>query len=67
MKFRIKLLLRYSFFWMVFFIFCRLIFLLYNFKLTFQLSGWEFLQTFWHGALLDISLTAIFYCFRRWF
>jgi phosphoglycerol transferase MdoB-like AlkP superfamily enzyme len=42
---------------MVFFIFCRLIFLLYNFKLTFQLSGWEFLQTFWHGALLDISLT----------
>jgi phosphoglycerol transferase MdoB-like AlkP superfamily enzyme len=54
---RIKVLLQYGIFWLLFFISCRFLFLIYNFPKTIELPVIEIGKTFIHGIKLDISLT----------
>ncbi|MFA6402080.1 MAG: sulfatase-like hydrolase/transferase [Salinivirgaceae bacterium] len=54
---RIKILLQYGLFWLLFFISCRFLFLLYNFPKTSELGLLEIFNIFVHGIKLDLSLT----------
>jgi len=58
MKEKLKALLLYAFFWLVFFFAARLIFLLGNFSNSSELGLRVLSGTFGHGILLDISATA---------
>jgi len=50
-------LLKYIAFWIAFFVFFRTFFILYNYKLSADLTGLEILKTFWHGFPMDLSAT----------
>ncbi len=54
---RIKILLQYGFFWLLLFISCRFLFLMYNFPKTSELGLLEISKIFIYGLKLDISLT----------
>jgi len=57
MKQRLKLFGLYSLFWLIFFLFARLLFLLYEFPFSLQISIKEWILTFLYGIRLDISTT----------
>ncbi|MBU8891773.1 MAG: sulfatase-like hydrolase/transferase [Bacteroidales bacterium] len=57
MKQRLKLFGIYGLFWLVFFLFARLLFLLYEYPFSFEISIKEWLLTFIYGIRLDISTT----------
>ncbi len=50
----------YSIFWLVFFIFARIVFIAFQYQTAFLNSPGELLATFWHGAKLDISTTGYY-------
>ncbi len=56
MRFRFIYLLKYAIFWMLFFIVCRLFFVIYNVSHFTHFSISELLLIFVHGAKLDISI-----------
>ncbi|HEX2968857.1 MAG TPA: sulfatase-like hydrolase/transferase [Bacteroidales bacterium] len=60
MKKRLLSLLSYTLFWLVFFIFARLFFILFQFKLSSHESMTGLLGTFTHGIKLDISTTGYY-------
>lgn len=60
MKQRLSFFLRYYFFWFAYFIVARLIFLLYHFRQSFQMSPGEWLLTFLHGSRMDLSTAGYF-------
>jgi len=47
--------LKYFIFWMIFFLLAKVIFLIWNYDQTSQLSGVEICGIFWHGLKMDIS------------
>lgn len=57
MKQRLKLFGMYSLFWLVFFLFARLLFLLYEYPFSLHISLKEWFLTFVYGIRLDISTT----------
>ncbi len=57
MKQRLKLFGLYSLFWLIFFLFARLLFLVYEFPFSLQISLKEWILTFIYGIRLDISTT----------
>jgi len=57
MKQRLKLFGIYAFFWLIFFLFARLLFLLYEYPFSLNISLKEWLLTFVYGIRLDISTT----------
>ena len=60
MKKRFIALGNYSLFWLSFFIFARLLFIVFQYQTASQNNAGELLATFWHGARLDLS-TAGYY------
>ena len=60
MKKRLAALLYYTIFWLIFFIFARLIFILFQSHDAFQFSIGELLATFRNGSKLDLSTTGYF-------
>lgn len=50
----------YSVFWMAFFVFARLLFIVFQYRLALQNDPGELPATFWHGAKLDISTTGYY-------
>ncbi len=60
MKKRLIALGYYSIFWFSFFIFARLIFIIFQHHLAFRNSALELLSTFRHGSKLDISTTGYY-------
>jgi phosphoglycerol transferase MdoB-like AlkP superfamily enzyme len=50
----------YSVFWLSFFIFARLLFIVFQYHTAFENNAGELLATFWHGAKLDISTTGYY-------
>jgi phosphoglycerol transferase MdoB-like AlkP superfamily enzyme len=57
MKKRISLFLQYFLFWFLFFIVCKILFLIYHFHLTQQLSLADILRVFLYGSKMDLSMT----------
>ena len=55
-------LIKYLAFWIAFFFFIRILFLLYNFKFSADLSFFEILQTFRYGFSMDLATTT-YLCF----
>jgi len=55
MKRRMKAILAYTLFWLLFFIFARLFFIATHFREAFQFSAGTLAATFLHGIKLDIS------------
>ncbi len=47
--------LKYFLFWMIFFWVAKVFFLIWNFKITSQLSPVEIIGIFWHGLIMDVS------------
>ncbi len=60
MKARIKYFLLYGLFWLVFFVFARLMFLVYQFDKTSDLDVSDFFLIFLHGIRLDLSTMGYF-------
>jgi len=60
MKKRFTAFLYFAIFWLVFFVFARLFFILYQYHDSFQYGFGELLATFWNGSKLDISTTGYF-------
>ena len=60
MKKRFIALASYSVFWLLFFVFARLLFLAFQYKLAIRNYPGELLSAFWHGASLDISTTGYY-------
>ena len=57
MKKRILYFVGYFLFWMIFCWIARLIFLFYNYHLSFSLHGRDWILTFLHGTRMDASIT----------
>lgn len=57
MKKRLSLFFGYFLFWYLFFVTSRVLFLIYEFRLTKELSLIDILKTFIYGSRLDISIT----------
>lgn len=57
MKKRLFFFLFYFLYWVVFFIVARLLFLLYNYPLSFSLTTGEWFSVFLHGLRMDVSMT----------
>ncbi|MGB4205041.1 MAG: sulfatase-like hydrolase/transferase [Bacteroidales bacterium] len=57
MKTRLIYLLRYTIFWMVFFILARLLFLLYHHDKSFSIPIRDWINIFYHGIKMDASMT----------
>jgi phosphoglycerol transferase MdoB-like AlkP superfamily enzyme len=60
MKKRFIALLFYSIFWLVFFIFARILFITFQYQTAFLNSPAELIAAFWHGSKLDISTTGYY-------
>jgi phosphoglycerol transferase MdoB-like AlkP superfamily enzyme len=50
----------YSIYWLVFFIFARLLFIAFQYHIALQNHSGEILSTFWYGSKLDISTTGYY-------
>jgi len=57
---RIKLLFRFGFIWLVYFLLARLLFMVYNIDLYKNLSLTSWLGAFYYGFKLDLSVTGYF-------
>ncbi|MDO9614015.1 MAG: LTA synthase family protein [Bacteroidota bacterium] len=71
MRQQLSRLLKYFLFWMTFFWVAKILFLIWNFNITGQLSSGEISGIFWHGLKMDIStacylllLPGLLLCFR---
>lgn len=53
---RIVFIIRYFLYWIIFFIGLKILFLFYNYKLSFHLLN-QWTAVFWHGFRLDLSAT----------
>ena len=60
MKKRFIALGSYSVFWLFYFIFSRLLFVVFQYHTALEYNEGELLSTFWHGAILDISTTGYY-------
>jgi phosphoglycerol transferase MdoB-like AlkP superfamily enzyme len=60
MKKRVVALICFALFWLVYFLFSRLLFILSQYHNSFTFRVDEILATFWHGAALDISTTGYY-------
>jgi phosphoglycerol transferase MdoB-like AlkP superfamily enzyme len=58
MKPRIVFLSTYWIYWLVYFIFSKLLFLVYHYPLSSQFPFSDWLKVIWHGIRLDISMTS---------
>ncbi len=66
-KQRLTYLLKYSLFWLTFFVFSRVLFLIYNISHTKQLPFIEVLKTFFYGLKLDVSMAGYIIFFASFF
>ena len=57
MKSRILLFLKYFAFWYLFFLTCKVLFLIYHFRLTKDLSLFDIFRVFLYGSKMDLSMT----------
>ncbi len=57
---RLKALLLYAVFWLVFFYFARLFFIVFQYHNSFRYDFVQLLATFYHGSALDISTTGYY-------
>jgi phosphoglycerol transferase MdoB-like AlkP superfamily enzyme len=58
MKKRIFLFFKYLLFWYLYFVVCRVLFLLYSFRLTKDLSIPDIFRTFLYGGKMDLSMAS---------
>ena len=57
MKQRLKLFLLYALYWLLIFIVSRVLFMLYSFNMSFEITAKEWFLIIAHGLKLDISAT----------
>jgi phosphoglycerol transferase MdoB-like AlkP superfamily enzyme len=60
MKKRILLFLKYFLFWYLFFVVCKILFLVYHFRLTKELSITDIGKVLLYGSKMDLSMTGYF-------
>lgn len=58
---RIKFIFSTIFYWLIFFILWKVIFMIYHHENSFQLSFFDWFRVFWKGTVMDLSIT--FYIF----
>ncbi len=60
MKYKILFIVKYYFFWLIVFLFQKVVFMLYNYTESFALSFGDWFRVLWHGLRLDLSTAAYF-------